>query len=93
MTDERTITLAYNAAPDANPGTWRWFNRGNNAVRMVSCPKCGRVMSCRHEFKVDGTVDPSLICGYEDCDFHEWVRWTGEAESAIVVPMAPRQRC
>ena len=44
---------------------------------LLGCPKCGRVGSMGHEvtFNSEGqpTVNPSIICGYDDCDAHYWI--------------------
>lgn len=44
---------------------------------LLGCPECGRVGSLsEYDVKViDGevTVNPSIKCGYEDCDAHYWV--------------------
>ena len=45
---------------------------------MVACPGCGQLASLsEHAIAADGTVSPSLICPYDGCSFHEWVRLEG----------------
>lgn len=47
---------------------------------LVKCPECDRHGSLsNHDIDKDGVVSPSLVCGYDDCNFHENVkleRWS-----------------
>lgn len=55
-------------------GQW-WPCLPNTAT--VYCPDCGRPFSLPHKIAADGTVTPSVVCGYsglvecpEKCGFH-----------------------
>lgn len=42
---------------------------------LVKCPGCGRHASLSaHEIRHDGSVFPSLVCPYDGCEFHEFVK-------------------
>lgn len=61
-----------------DPGTWRGVERDGERTATVACPDCGRVASLSgHEILNDGRVEPSLVCPYDDCDWHEWVILAG----------------
>ncbi len=68
----------------SSPGQWRGAKRddgdGRGFVRTanVSCPGCGRGASLsQHRIRDDGAVAPSLVCPYDDCEFHEFVILAG----------------
>jgi hypothetical protein len=47
----------------------------------VECPKCGNMYYLDHTISDDGNVTPSLVCPFDNCDFHEFVvleDWKGE---------------
>lgn len=52
--------------------TWRPF--GQNV--MFVCPNGhdGLLWNPDHTVAEDGTVSPSVVCPYDGCDFHEFVR-------------------
>jgi hypothetical protein len=61
-------------------GWWIWTMRadGTNALIMLHC-SCGQNGEIRHEIAADGTVSPSVGCGW-GCGFHVHARlegWTG----------------
>lgn len=63
-------------------GSWKGLALplGTGYVRSASftCPSCGRVCSLSdHQIAEDGTVAPSVVCPYMDCDFHEFIRLEG----------------
>lgn len=63
---------------DLKPGTWKggWM-QGHKPNALVCCPN-GHIASLTdHEIKADGTVWPSLVCPYDGCGFHEFVRLEG----------------
>lgn len=75
-------TLLHHAAADdawlVIPGQWRSGTRDGRRTATVSCPDCGRSASLSdHEIRADGTVTPSLVCPFDDCDFHAWVKLEG----------------
>ena len=55
------------------PASWRRCREPDGTfTASLSCPKCGRVCSLSgHSIDKAGKVTPSVICGYEDCDFHD----------------------
>lgn len=60
-------------------GVWRGARRdGGPRTANLSCMGCGQPASLTgHEIASDGTVTPSVVCPYEDCDFHDYVRLIG----------------
>lgn len=67
---------------DHKPGTWKalLLPLGRKYVRSatVTCPECGKVASLSdHQIGDDGTVSPSLLCPYDDCNFLEYVQLEG----------------
>jgi hypothetical protein len=46
-------------------------------VVSIKCPLCGRGMSVPHAIAADGTLTPSVVCPYEYCTWHEYVRLGG----------------
>ena len=56
-------------------GVYRGAVRDDRKTANVSCPECGRAGSLsNHSIAEDGVVTPSLVCGYDDCDFHRWIK-------------------
>ena len=60
---------------EEEPGTYRKVQHaGGFYYALLSCPVCGRVSSLKdHTVEENGEVNPSVVCGYEGCTFHEWV--------------------
>lgn len=63
----------------AGAGEWKGLRtESGDRTASVGCPKCGGLASLRdHNIDAGGIVTPSLVCPYEGCDFHEWVRLQG----------------
>lgn len=60
---------------EAAKGQWNGAMSDGKRTALVSCPGCGRIASLsKHAIGEDGTVSPSLVCPYDDCDFHDYVR-------------------
>lgn len=38
----------------------------------IGCPNCGCHARLDHEIAADGTITPSIVCPFKDCDFHNW---------------------
>ena len=65
-------------------GEWRKLtHRGNGSTVnsiAVCCPGCGHIVTISlragsgHTIDPDGTVMPSLVCPFDTCDFHEFVK-------------------
>jgi hypothetical protein len=52
------------------PGCWSVW-RGQV---WVICPKCGESAALHHDIADDGTVRPSLVCPFDGCGYHEYIR-------------------
>lgn len=50
---------------------WQHF-QGTAVVKCLNCNK--RATLSKHVIELDGTVKPSLVCPYADCNFHEFVK-------------------
>lgn len=62
------------------PGTWKAIKSDGKATATVVCPDCNRSATLyEHDVAADGIVMPSLVCPYEDCNYHEHVKLEGWA--------------
>lgn len=60
---------------EQKPGTWKEIKTLAGLTAFIICPKCKRVgVLYDHEIDFDGVVFPSVICAYDDCDFHETIK-------------------
>lgn len=50
---------------------------GFKTKAWVHCPRCDRRSALDHDIGADGKVSPSLVCPYDDCDFHDYVTLEG----------------
>ncbi len=57
-------------------GEWRGAcRRGSPRTALVCCPGCGKIASLSgHSIDPDGKVYPSLVCPFDKCSFHEFVK-------------------
>lgn len=58
--------------------SWRLLKADDKTSALVTCAKCGR--SCtltQHTIADDGEVMPSLVCPYDNCDWHVFVKLVG----------------
>jgi hypothetical protein len=62
---------------DDPKGTYRVWDRGNYLRVNICCPGCGQIAGLAHSVSVEGTVNPSLVCDYSNCNFHEWGKLDG----------------
>ena len=64
------------ATQNDQPLTWEPIGRPSGALAVVYCGKGhpGTLHSNSHVVAPDGTVSPSLVCGWDGCDWHEFVR-------------------
>lgn len=72
---------------------WSRQDQDGQGFEVVSliCPDCGKssTLWCPvggHGIAEDGTIDPSVVCPFEPCTFHEWVKlegWTFGARKRI----------
>ena len=64
--------------PSGGPGSLVpnvWWKTGN--LLSVKCPDCGGVGILSHEVNSEGVVSPSLVCPYDGCSFHRFVKLEG----------------
>jgi len=60
------------------PGTWKGLKTPDGRKASFTCPKCGGFGSLTdHDIAPDGTVTPSVVCPYDGCDFHEFIKLEG----------------
>ena len=74
------LTLRHDKEGSRSAGTWRGITidgaKQNNA--NVCCPGCGRYYGmAAHKIADDGTVHPSVVCTYDGCSFHDFIRLDG----------------
>jgi len=65
---------------DGPKGSWFLVNRENGKGAMFNCPKCGQyagIDAPNHTIADDGAVHPSVVCPYDNCDFHDYIRLIG----------------
>ena len=60
-------------------GEWRGLTRRGNGPIITSvivcCPGCGKISTLTdHTIDPDGSVYPSLVCPFDICEFHEYVK-------------------
>lgn len=62
------------------PESWSLAGSGDKLTALVRCPNCHQIASLSgHTIMSDGQVHPSLVCPYDNCDFHQFVQlqmWT-----------------
>jgi hypothetical protein len=65
--------------PKVNGGCWHGGRKDDGTrTATIQCPLCGQVASMsQHTIEADGTVNPSAVCPYSGCTFHEWIRLEG----------------
>jgi hypothetical protein len=65
-------TIPYN--PDLKPGTWTGGKTPTGRTALFCCTN-GHIGSLSdHEILPDGTVNPSVVCPHEGCNFHEFIK-------------------
>jgi hypothetical protein len=58
-------------------GEWRGAKHSVEGTRsaLACCPSCGKICSLlSHTIDPDGTVTPSLVCPFDNCEFHDFVK-------------------
>ena len=57
-------------------GEWRDVRGKYRTISaLVCCPGCGKINSLGdHTIDPDGTVTPSLVCPFDHCEFHDFVK-------------------
>lgn len=49
--------------------------RDGKEVVYMNCPKCGNAAALDdHTISQDGIVNPSVVCPFDGCDFHDYVK-------------------
>ena len=59
------------------PGTWKGGFAWNGKTALVTCINGHTCTLSEHKIADDGTVSPSLVCPYDGCNFHEFVKLEG----------------
>jgi hypothetical protein len=67
------------------PGTWKGLmvpideiGKRYRKSASMTCPECGQISSLSgHDIADDGIVSPSVVCPYELCHFHEFIKLEG----------------
>jgi hypothetical protein len=64
-------------------GRWKGAISDGKRTALIACPTCGEVASIsQHEIDTDGKVTPSVVCPFDGCDFHAYVKLVGWTEEA-----------
>ena len=79
---EGAARLSVESFPHSNQykkGTWKGLRlAAGKRSAGFTCPRCGLTGSLSdHEIRPDGTVNPSVVCPGEGCDFHAFIRLEG----------------
>lgn len=86
--NDATIKIAYDKTL-SRPATWSLATGQGGFTALVNCPLCGRPgsLSRHHTIQSSGNVVPSVVCGFEDCEFHayvfleDWTKHNGTAQT------------
>ena len=63
---------------DYLPNTWKGLKLSHGGrSASVTCTNGHTATLTDHTIAEDGTVSPSLVCPYEGCEFHEYVKLEG----------------
>ncbi len=66
-------TLIQSTRRDGVMRKGEWHQQATGVV--VCCPGCGHIVALLdHTIDPDGSVYPSLVCPFDICDFHEFVK-------------------
>lgn len=58
------------------PGPW-WSPLKGEMNPMIKCTQGHTAFLTQHEIQEDGTVDPSIVCPDDGCNWHIWGRLDG----------------
>lgn len=64
---------------DGVPGPW-WLpvvENGQAVSANIKCPNGHTAGISTHAIGADGTVQPSVVCGGDDCGWHEFIKLEG----------------
>ena len=62
---------------DYLPLTWKGALMGGIRKANFVCPNGHMSSITKHIIAEDGTVSPSVVCAYEGCTFHEYIKLVG----------------
>lgn len=62
---------------DYLPGTWKGLKTIKGRSASFTCPNGHIGTLSDHDIAEDGSVSPSVVCPYENCGFHEFIRLEG----------------
>ena len=65
------------------PGTWTKVILDDKVTAKIACPNCGYKAFLDHDIAEDGTVNPSVVCPFNGCSFHQWIILEGWHESIL----------
>jgi len=63
--------------PNYKPLTWKGGRSRDSRTALVTCSNGHTSSLSDHSIADDGSVSPSLVCPYKNCNFHEFVRLDG----------------
>lgn len=67
----------YPQSNDHRAGTWKGLKTGTGRSASFTCPNGHVGTLSDHTIADDGSVSPSVVCPYENCDFHEYIQLEG----------------
>lgn len=67
----------YSQNNDYLPGTWKGLKTSTGRSASFTCPNGHTASLVDHTINPDGRVEPSVVCPYEDCQFHEYIQLAG----------------
>ncbi len=70
--------------PGDERGQWKRLLRSphdGGLTATLTCPDCGQFATLDHDIKEDGTVHPSVVCPYDGCNFHDYIKLEGWKEA------------
>lgn len=82
MSKANRIRVPRRTDDDTGSAAAWWYFAG---TAMLRCPNCGRQCFLNHEIAEDGTVNPSVICPFAGCGFHDWITLVGWSERNLDV--------
>jgi hypothetical protein len=62
---------------DHAPSTWKGLQTPTGRKASFTCPKGHLGSLADHDIADDGRVSPSVVCPYDGCDFHDFIKLEG----------------
>ncbi len=75
MTEGNPIAYPFNF--NYVPGSWKGLLTPKGRSATFTCPNGHTCALDHHEIAADGAVTPSVVCPYEGCGFHEFIKLEG----------------